>query len=343
MAMRYSVHALWLDLVSPMRSSSANLTCGKVAMHALVYTSIYISVAAALLTGGTHRLLGVDGPSYPLMVLVFSATLLIYNLDRLVGSRREDLVDSTARHHWVRRHPRWLRILVVLGGLGVLGSLFFLRWTTIAALLPLAGLSLSYVLPLVVPKKTRTSTASQQPRPTPLNARGWRLKELPATKTFVIALVWAVVTVMLPALESDQPLWNSGVWMTFTERFIFVYALTLPFDCRDLLRDRTSGIRTLATILGARKTLAIAMGLMMVFIAMTGLRFDHHSDPALLAMSLTALLTLAALVPAYYRHRRPGADDVAPSKRPTAMPELYYVLLLDGMLLLQGMVLFALY
>ena len=280
-------------------------------MKALLYSNLYISVAAALLALGSYRLLGVEPPSYGLIGLILCATMLVYNLDRLVGGEREDRVESTVRHLWIRRNRRVVRALIIGSAVGVVAALPFLEVATIAVLAPVGLLSIGYCVPLW--KRGRTDEEGRR--------KGLRFKELPGLKTLAIATVWAVATVVLPAIEAGVSLQDGSVAVVFVERLIFVFAITLPFDVRDLSRDREAGIRTLAVLFGARRALFLAMGLMVVFTVITAARFLYGGDAAALVLSGCGVVTLLALIPAFAPDKRGG---------------LYYTGLLDGTLLLQA-------
>lgn len=281
-------------------------------LRSLIYSNIYISLAAALLTHGTSRLLGAESPSPALGTVVFFATLAVYNLDRLVGGDLEDRLQRTQRHRWIKESRRPLWVLTAASAVGVLVSLPFLQPATVVALAPAALVSLAYCLPLV--------RGSSDPSAGENNERR-RLKELPGVKALAIALVWAFATVVVPAVEAGLSLTGGAVTTTFVERLVFVFALTLPFEVRDLQRDRAAGIRTLATMLGPRRTTVVATVLMVVLTAVAAARFTTTGDDGLLAMVVTGVATIAALVPSFRAGER---------------SELYYVGILDGMLLLKG-------
>lgn len=65
------------------------------------------------------------------------------------------------------------------------------------------------------------------------------LRNVSSIKIIVIALVWAGVTVLLPIIDIGK---NVGleVILLFVTRFLFVIALTLPFDIRDINYDGES-------------------------------------------------------------------------------------------------------
>ena len=271
-------------------------------MRLLIFSNIYIALAAVCLTYQTYYLVGAAPHSVGLLALVFFATLSIYNLDRLVSSSREDAVELTERHRWIAEHTRWLWGLAAVGAIGTAASLLWVPMEVLYGLVPLGVISLAYSLPFLVRGDKKL-----------------RLKDVPGLKIFLIALVWGCVTVVLPALDAEVSPLDADVMWASVERILFIFAITLPFDVRDLARDRQSGIRTLPMALGAQKTRWLAVGLMAVFCAVAlghyGLQWQAPTVPMLAA----GVLTLVALW---------FSDQVR--------SELYYVGVLDGTMILQG-------
>jgi hypothetical protein len=292
-------------------------------MRVLLFSSVYIAVGAAVLTHGTYGLLGAQAPSWGLTALVFFGTLVVYNLDRLVGSDKEDSLSKTERHTWVYEKKRYLWALVALGGGGAIACARFLEGATLVALFFVGIIAIGYAVPVFMKWSLDglLHTDRREVR---------RLKEVPAMKTPAVAVGWAVVTVVLPALEAGLPVLSEQVALTFAERLVFIFALTLPFDIRDLQGDRDYGLRTLAVLLGARRTLAAATGLMVLVVAATVARYVLAGDPTLLAVAATGLLSVIAFSPLW---RRVGD--------PQQLGEFYFTGLLDGMILLQGALLLA--
>jgi 4-hydroxybenzoate polyprenyltransferase len=297
-------------------------------MRLLIFSNIYISFAAAALALQSYYLLGAReflrasphgwGPA----ALIFCGTLVVYNLDRLVSSSREDAIETTDRHRWIGARKKRLWTLAALGALGGAASLFFVPASVIWGLIPLAAVALAYSLPLLGRKFGRSAPDGEGGAPD--QRRALRLKDIPGLKIFLIALVWAAVTVVLPALHASIELLSREVILVFFERMLFIFAITLPFDVRDLERDLKSGIRTLPMSLGARGTRRLAVAAMVVFSIFVV--FHEGLDPAGPTIPLVAgaLLTGVAL----------GFCDRARS-------ELYYVGLLDGAMLAQSILVIA--
>ncbi len=276
-------------------------------MRLLLFTNLWISLAAGLVTADSYVRLGHAPRAFPVPLLVFFATLVVYNLDRLVHGADEDAVDRSDRHRWVARHRRGLFVLTAAAALGVASCLAAVSWTLALVLVPLGAVSLAYVLPVVM----------RRGRAGPM-----RLKEVPGLKIFVIAATWAAATVVLPAFEVHAPVGSAaGV---AAERFLFVFAICLPFDVRDLDRDRAMGIRTLPAILGLPATRILGV---VTLAGAAALAAGHYglaaSSPTwpLVATDALALGLVAAMTP--------------------SRGDLYYSLLLDGTLVVQALAVLA--
>lgn len=78
------------------------------------------------------------------------------------------------------------------------------------------------------------------------------LRTLPALKIFIVALVWAGISVLVPVFASNESLgWD--IWLTFLQRLLIVIVLTLPFEIRDIPYD-SFALKTFPQQLGVRNT-----------------------------------------------------------------------------------------
>lgn len=270
-------------------------------MKWFVYSNLLIAASAALVTRATYVLLGGAPEWNAFVALVFWATLLVYNLDRLTDASDEDQIDATERHRWIRRHERLLWGSTALAAVGAALSALFVSWTILLGLVPLGAAALGYALPVL--------WGPEGP---------YRLKDVAGLKIFVITFVWAGATAFLPAVQQlDDPL-TPTVFTTVLERALFIFALTLPFDLRDMERDRASEIRTIPLVLGADRTRHLALGLMVLFALLAVLHRGMGFQSPGLPLVISAAVTLALLTRA------------TPDRS-----ELYYVGALDGMITLQ--------
>ncbi|MBF9221556.1 UbiA prenyltransferase family protein [Hymenobacter ruricola] len=211
-------------------------------LDAVLFSSVWLSAAAAAQTAySLHLWPPLHAAGYRLVLLVFAATLLVYNLDAALPFKHRQPAGTSGRKAWQQRHRRGLALLAA-GAALVSGGLFLADgwWRYLPQLLPLAALALLYSWPL-------------------LRWRGQRraLREVPLLKVFLIAGVWSLVTVGLPALLLRHPV--AAVAGLLALRFCLVLALAIVFDIRDLSRDRAAGTPTFPVVLGLRGAKAVAL------------------------------------------------------------------------------------
>ncbi|MGB0767386.1 MAG: hypothetical protein ACPGYV_06720, partial [Phycisphaeraceae bacterium] len=69
-------------------------------MNWVVFGNLYVALCGAALTAATYTLYGLPARVDAVVAVVFFATLVIYNLDRLVEPHPGD----TAHERWVETH-----------------------------------------------------------------------------------------------------------------------------------------------------------------------------------------------------------------------------------------------
>src|SRR6476661_2117674 len=220
------------------------------AVDALLYSSVWLAAAAAAQTAATLHLWGpLQAAGWRLVLMVFAATLLVYNLDAALPFKHRQPAGTSARKAWQQRHRRTLALLAA-GSVLVAGYFYLVDgwWRYLPKVTPLAALALLYSWPL-------------------LKWRGRRraLREVPLLKVFLIAGVWSLVTVGLPLLARHLPLAEAAGLLG--QRFFLVLALALVFDIRDYSRDRRAGIYTFPGVLGVARGAAPAAVLLPALLA----------------------------------------------------------------------------
>lgn len=76
------------------------------------------------------------------------------------------------------------------------------------------------------------------------------LRTLAGIKVFIVALVWAGVTVLVPAISLAEPL-DTVIWISFVQRIFLVIVLMIPFEIRDLQFDELN-LKTLPQQFGLK-------------------------------------------------------------------------------------------
>ncbi|MBW2661395.1 MAG: UbiA family prenyltransferase, partial [Deltaproteobacteria bacterium] len=130
---------------------------------------------------------------------------------------------------------------VIAGGAGLitaytLGSIPFL------ILLAMSIMGLSYNIRLVP-----DSFAASRYR---------RIRDIPGSKTILIAVAWGIVTTLLPALSLSGSI-NIGTALVLFWSISIVFVRTAFFDILDMQGDRIVGKETIAILLGENKALRL--------------------------------------------------------------------------------------
>jgi 4-hydroxybenzoate polyprenyltransferase len=203
-------------------------------IKAIVYSNLWIALGASCFTASTYLICDLS-INYNYLFLVFFATFFAYNYQRLA---RINLLSPplSERQSWIIKHQRVLRIASLFSfALAIFLALFTLSFSQILWLLPCGVLVVLYATFLVN------------------NKRG--LRDIPFVKILFIALVWGYVLGVFPLILSNSTLhWQ---WV-FLERSLFIMALAIPFDIRDLNVD-SADKKTLPQVFGINGSKALAI------------------------------------------------------------------------------------
>ncbi|GEQ85594.1 hypothetical protein ULMS_11020 [Patiriisocius marinistellae] len=146
------------------------------------------------------------------------------------------------------------------------------------------------------------------------------LRMLGGLKIFIVALVWAGVTVLLPMIENNMNV-TTDYWLSFIQRFLMVIVLIFPFDIRDVAYDSTL-LRTFPQQFGIKKTKGIGLFLVTVILLLEGFE-DEISEAHIYSLVLVLLLISIALVRAKTKQSRYFASFFVES-----IPIVYFVFIL---------------
>jgi 4-hydroxybenzoate polyprenyltransferase len=151
------------------------------------------------------------------------------------------------------------------------------------------------------------------------------LRNIPGIKLFLIALVWSVSCVLLPIVELERSyhinISSAETLLLVAKRFLFIAAITVPFDIRDLFQDKLYALKTIPVMLGERKAYIFCQFLLAGYLVLL-LLFNQATLPDILALTLTLMLTGWLIFKSGFKKN-----------------EYYYFFYLDGTMLLQYLVL----
>ncbi|MDD2604729.1 MAG: 4-hydroxy-3-methylbut-2-enyl diphosphate reductase [Desulfobacteraceae bacterium] len=205
----------------------------------LLRANTYVAVGAGGLCYACIQLQRLD-PVWPLVLLAALYVQSMHVLNNLTG-QKEDRYNDPGRAHFYQSHRFALAMLaLVSGGLGLLMA-FQAGIEAFIVLAVMSLLGLSYNLNLV-----------------PARA-GWRIRrirDLPGSKTLLIALAWAIVAAILPALAQIGRI-DAAAWVVFAICALLVFARTAFFDILDVQGDRIVGKETLPVMMGEAATMRL--------------------------------------------------------------------------------------
>lgn len=206
-----------------------------------LYSNVYIAAAAVALTWQTQLILFGEFELDTLSVLVFFATMFIYASHRLIGLFSVKKFLKEGRFHIINTYKNHIWIYTGIAVIGLIYAFFQVSFRVQLALVLPGLISLGYVIPFLGFKKNRKL----------------RLRDLNWIKIFLIAIVWAYVTVILPIIEIRSVSWSDV--LIFVERAVFIFMITLPFDIRDLKVDQYNNVKTIPAVYGIPFTMKLVL------------------------------------------------------------------------------------
>ncbi len=150
-------------------------------------------------------------------------------------------------------------------------------------------------------------------------------------KNLIIAWAWAGMVTGLPVagVSLNVPAAFSFT-LLFTENFLFVLILSIVFDIKDYVVDASKGLSTIPTKLGFKKTLQhtiMPLSLLLCAVHLADLFLVNELSPGSKVLSLLPFLSLLML-PKLLKRRQ---------------SLLFYLLVIDGMMLFKGLLGFVLH
>ncbi|MEM6698020.1 MAG: UbiA family prenyltransferase [Bacteroidota bacterium] len=235
-----------------------------------------------------------------------SSTLFIYAIHRIVGLQKVKPFQSKGRYLVISTFKSHIIIYAVLAGVTAFVCFWKLQKTVQLSLIIPALVSLAYVLPMLARKK--------------------RLRDINFIKIFLVAIVWAWVGVILPALQMGRGL-DADIWWMVAERAFFIFAITLPFDIRDLKIDEHASVQTIPAKIGVArsKILAFSMLAAMLVCVRQNLSLGTYTNMNGWALLISAISTGVLI---FFSDRK--------------MHDYYFTALLDGTITFQFILIFIL-
>lgn len=279
-------------------------------LNFLLFSNVFMALCAVAQALVTFHLIGAK-PVYPVLALLFTSTLGIYNFCILITRPKAPMQSPYVRVRWFFAHYRLMVSFTIICLLSLIPLFFMVTLPSKLLLVFMGALSVLYGLPLFT-----------------LGSQKFGLRNIPGLKAILITVVWVASCVLLPVLEA-QGRHLTDISMRDTvilaaKRFLFIGALTVPFDIRDLFQDRQTGLKTIPVVWGERKAYLFCQVLLAGYILLLFM-FRHNGFNAdFFALTLTALLTGWLIFKSTWEKN-----------------EYYYFFYLDGVLILQYVIVLA--
>lgn len=100
------------------------------------------------------------------------------------------------------------------------------------------------------------------------------LRNFSSIKIFIVAFVWAGVTVIVPMVASETAI-SGDVLLTFFQRIMIVLALILPFEIRDVPYDSLN-LKTLPQQVGIRNTKLLGLAVLLFCLVFEFFKLDSE-------------------------------------------------------------------
>jgi 4-hydroxybenzoate polyprenyltransferase len=275
-----------------------------------IRTNILIAFSALALTVSTQFQLGLNISLESYHFLIFFSTLFIYNLHKRITLLNGIKTIPSVNYNEYQTSLKVIHRCLVIALGGIIITLFKTRLSLVMVLIPFGIISLLYSIPFKLGQKTLIT-----------------LRQIPYLKIFLIAFVWAAVTVVIPVFHYQKPLYSLHVLSIFLERIVFVFAITIPFDIRDMADDKKAGIQTIPLRLGIIKSIYVSVGVLVLFFTMALAHYIFTRQWLILgSFTIIFTITLLALI-------HPKIQKL----------QFYHSGILDGTMLFQGLLILGCY
>lgn len=267
-----------------------------------VNSNIYISIAAVLFTIQGQIQLGQEPHYEHYLTFVFFATLFEYNIHKLISIHYNKNLLKEVKYSWNNQYRVSFYIICLISLLGLISSLFLLSKKDWDIVFLVGSITLFYSIPIY--KK---------------GSKLWRLREIPYLKSVFIAFVWSIVSSLFPCKSFSANALKDVLGVSI-EHFLFIFAIAIPFDIKDLKQDRQENLKTIPIFLGPKKSRQITAFLLFLHMITVVL---YNNNNIITPLIFSSLITLACI------H----------SKKVQQFPYYHYGIL-DGMIVLQFLLVF---
>ena len=136
-----------------------------------------------------------------------------------------------------------------------------------------------------------------------------------------------VSTILLPVIQAEEEILNTQVLLLFAERFLFIFSIAIQFDIRDMQADQRAGLKTIPLLIGQDKAIILSFLTLAASLFFSVFHYPNQNDWFILwALCISTAITYLFLKIHFFKNLT-----------------RYYYQVLDGALLLQGLLVLGFY
>ncbi len=244
----------------------------------LLLTNIYVALGAGSLCYACMSLQKIPF-KFSYVLISFLYILSMHILNNLTGMKA-DRYNDPDRASFYSAYKIFLTALAFIAGGAGLITAYTMGKGSFLILLVMSLMGLSYNL-RIIPEFT--------------GVRYRRIRDIPGSKTILIAAAWGVVTSLFPFLSvrGDIHL-NTALVFTWSTGMVFVR--TAFFDILDMQGDRIVGKDTIPLLMGEKQTMVLLKRMLITFILILTFSGTVNFTPVLgIPLSLSPLFMLIVL------------------------------------------------
>ncbi len=189
-----------------------------------IKSNIWVAVCILGLVFSTEILLNVT--NYKISLFVFFSTIFVYNFQRIVRTKTD---YKLTYKFFLENNKNAIYILMSLAVIVNIYLFYSFKLSTQVMIFLIGVLSFFYP---------------------------YGLRKIPFAKIFIISFAWAVSAMLLIVLENNIPI-SESVILKFISLFLFVFAITIPFDIRDIDLD-LKNVVTIPLFFGVKRAKRVA-------------------------------------------------------------------------------------
>ncbi len=250
-------------------------------------------------------------PDSTTLCLLFASTLGTYNFCILIAKQKHPQDSPYIRVRWYYRHYRLVVSLTIVSLLSLVPLFFLVSMESRVLLIFLSALSFGYGLPLFM-----------------VGDQKFGLRNIPGLKQLLITLVWTMSCVLLPILQAEH-LHLAQISLKETteliaKQFLFYGALTILFDIRDLYDDTKTGLKTIPVAWGEKNAYIFCQVALAGYLLLLLIFRKDGFDNNFYALAITIVITAWLVFKSKWEKN-----------------EYYYFFFIDGILIMQYLLLLA--